>query len=81
MGFWDKIRRIFTKKESKNLEERFEKDDFQYTGDEPVCGACQMPIHGSHRSRKMNGKRLHIFCFRKIKRIALRGGGIDEFSN
>lgn len=80
MGFWDKIRSIFVKKEKNQLDYRFKDDDLEYDGDEPVCWACQMSIHKSQRKRKLNGNYLHGFCFKKIKKIALNGGGIDDFS-
>ena len=79
MGFWSTIRSIFQKKESDSLEKRFEDDTLTYTGNEPDCWACQMPIHNTQRSRKLQGKRMHRFCFRKIKKIALKGGGVDDF--
>ena len=81
MGFWESIRGIFRKQEDKTLEERFDEDELEYTGYEPDCWACGMSIHKSQISRKLNGKRMHRFCFRKIKKIAMNGGNIDEFSN
>ncbi len=79
MGFLEKIRSIFTKQEEKELKERFESDDLIYTGYEPECWACQMPIHNTHISRKLQGRRMHRFCFRKIKKIALNGGSVNDF--
>lgn len=80
MGFWTKIRSIFKKNNEKELNKRFDNDELVYNGEETNCWACQMPIHDTQKSRKLNGRRLHIFCFRKIKKIALNGGGVDEFS-
>ena len=79
MGFLETIRGIFRKQEVVELEERLEDDTLEYTGYEPDCWACQMPIHNTQKSRKLQGKKMHRFCFKKIKRIALKGGGVDDF--
>ncbi len=79
MSFWNKIKEIFLRKEKKKLDEDFQKDQLIYTGDEPECWACQLPVHETHFSRKLNGNRIHRTCFKKLKKIAMNGGGIDEF--
>ena len=61
------------------IKEEFDKTTLIYTGDEPDCWACRLPIHKTHFSRRLNGNYIHRSCFRKIKKIALGGGGIGEF--
>lgn len=79
MDFWNTIRNIFRRQEEKTLEENLESDILDYTGYEPDCWACQMPIHKTQRHRKLQGKKMHSFCFKKIKRIAMRGGTENDF--
>lgn len=79
MGFWDEVKRIFQKKEGQNLEETIREDELLYIGDEPICSACDMGIHETQKSRKLDGKRMHVQCFRKISKIIRSGGGPSGF--
>ena len=79
MNIWTSIRNIFLKKEKKVLDQEFKKTTLRYTGEEPDCWACQLPIHESQFSRRLDGHRIHRACFKKLKKIAKNGGGIDEF--
>lgn len=79
MDFWKRVRGIFRKQEAEVLEENLESDRLEYTGYEPDCWACQMSIHGTDKSRKLKGRKMHEFCFKKIKRIALKGGDENDF--
>ncbi len=79
MSFWEEIKKIFQKKEGAYLEDQIEEDILEYNGEEDICSACDMAIHQSQKSRKLNGKRMHIQCFRKISRIIKNGGGPDGF--
>lgn len=79
MNFWEEVKRIFQRREGKNLEEEISEDELSYTGEEPVCSACEMWIHKSQKSRKLEGRRMHIPCFRKISKIIKNGGGMDGF--
>ncbi len=81
MNIWNKIKEIFLKKEKKKLDEEFEKETLEYTGDEPDCWACGLPIHETHFRRKLNGNPIHLTCFKKLKKIALKGGSIDGFGS
>lgn len=71
----DKVIGLFRKKKSKRNEEEFQKSykELQYTGLEPLCMACQYPIHESQRSRRLEGKRIHSKCFKDIKKMVLEG--------
>lgn len=80
MDIWNSIKKIFLRKEKKGLDEQFEKDTLVYTGEEPDCWACQLPIHDTQFSKRLQGRRMHRTCFRKIKKIALNGGGINDFA-
>ncbi len=79
MNIWSTIRKIFLKKEKKKLDEEFRKTTLRYTGEETDCWACQLPIHESQFSRRLDGKRMHRTCFKKLKKIATTGGSVDEF--
>ena len=79
MKIWTTIKNIFLRKEKKRLDKEFENSTLRYTGEEPSCWACQLPIHESQFSRRLNGKRLHRTCFKKLKKIATSGGSINEF--
>ncbi len=79
MSFWEGIKKIFQKNEAENLEEDIREDELVYIGDEPTCFACDMGIHSSQRSRRIDGKRMHIQCFRKMTKIIKNGGGPDCF--
>jgi len=79
MSFWEEIKKIFQKKEGDYLQREIEDDELQYTGEEPTCSACDMGIHSSQKSRRLDGKRMHVQCFRKITRIIKSGGGPDGF--
>ena len=69
MDFWNKIKNIFLKKEKEKLDEEFDKNELQYTGEEPECWACQLPIHETQFSRRLNGNRIHRSCFKKLSCI------------
>ncbi len=79
MSFGKTIRGIFRKQERENLEEMIESDKLIYTGYEPDCWACAMPIHKTQEQRRLHGNIMHGFCFKKIKSIAQSGGGEDVF--
>jgi len=79
MSFWEEVKRVFQKREIKYLEDKIVEDELTYTGEEPVCSACDFGIHESQKSRKMNGKRMHTQCFRKISKIIKSGGNEDGF--
>ncbi len=79
MGFWNRIRGIFRKEEQETLQDNLEYDELEYTGYEPDCWACAMPIHKTHEQRKLHGNIMHGFCFKRIKSISLNGGSEDVF--
>jgi len=79
MNIWTKIKEIFLKSNKKKLDEEFQSTKLRYTGEEPDCWACKIPIHESQFSRRLNGKRMHRTCFKKLKKIAQSGGGLNEF--
>ena len=79
MSFWEEIKKIFQKKEGRNLEQEISEDELSYTGEEPVCFACDMAIHESQKSRRLDGKRMHTRCFRKISKIIKTGGDESGF--
>lgn len=76
-SFWEKLKTIFIKKDKDNIVESLKKEELIYTGKEHNCWACAYPIHKSHRSRKLNGNHIHIKCFKKLKKLALRNGSTD----
>lgn len=68
--FWEKLRVIFVETHRDNIVESLKKEDAIYRGNEPECWACGHPIHKSHRSRRLDGQKIHIKCFKKMKMIA-----------
>lgn len=79
MKFWESIRDIFRREEAAYIEDQIRDDPLLYIGDEPECFACALPIHGSHKSRRLEGQGVHIYCFKKLKRIAKGGMNLNEF--
>ncbi len=79
MGFWEKVKEIFQKKESEFLEDKVRDDNLLYRGDEPECWACNFPIHKSQRYRRLEGKKMHKTCFKKLKKIAKNGMSLNGF--
>ena len=77
----DRIIGLFRKKNDGKHEEEFQKDymALKYTGNEPICMACSYPIYESQRSRKMNGRLMHIKCFRKISKMVSNRGKVNGF--
>ena len=79
MKFWEKIRLLFWKREGEAIKKDFDEEALIYNGDEQDCWACQMPIHANHKKRRLNNKPMHKICFKKLKRIALRGDPLEVF--
>lgn len=69
---WQKLKSVFIRKYKKETVETFKKEKLTYTGEEPECWACAQPIHLTHRSRKLNGNKIHVKCFKRLRRIMMR---------
>lgn len=76
---WQKIKSIFIKKYREEVIETFIKEKLTYTGEEPNCWACDEPIHKTHRSRKLNGNKIHIICFKRLNKIRKKIGRLYAF--
>lgn len=81
MGFWDKIKEVFLKQKKEEDKNNFNiiEDNLIYTGNEPNCWACEMPIHETERKRKIGKHKVHKKCFKKLQKIALNGGSPLDF--
>ncbi len=71
---WQKIKTIFIKKYREQVIETFIKEKLTYTGQEVNCWACDESIHKDHRSRKLNGNKIHIICFKTLNKIMKKSG-------
>lgn len=78
-SIWHKIKSIFVKKYKDETAEAFKKEKLIYTGHEPECWACGEPIHQTHRSRRLNGNKIHSKCFKRLTKIMMKGGKLDSF--
>lgn len=78
-NIWLKIKSIFIKKHKEEIVNDLKKEKLVYTGNEPDCWACNQAIHQKQRSRRLNGNKIHIVCFRRLKKIMMRGGKLNEF--
>lgn len=77
----NKVIGLFRKKNYKKNEEEFQKSysRLEYTGEEPICMACNYPIHETQRKKKLDGKLMHERCFKKLKKMVFTGGSINGF--
>ncbi len=76
---YNKIKAIFLDKYQKEVTETFKKEKLSYNGLEADCWACGEPIHKKHRSRKLNGNKIHIKCFKILRKIMRKGAKSDGF--
>ncbi len=76
---WQKIKTIFIKKYRQEVIETFIKEKLNYTGQETDCWACDEPIHKRHGSRKLNGNKIHLICFKSLRKIMRKQGRADGF--
>lgn len=79
MNFWTKIAKIFRKKEKSRIEADKKTDALIYKGDEPLCFACGLPIHSTHRSTRLQGNKYHSKCMRRLKKLAIQEGSFSNF--
>ena len=77
MGFWEKVKAIFIKQ--KEAEPEQEQQELLYSGYYPTCWACEKMITDG-KIKKLNGKKTHTRCFRQLKKIALNGSSIENFT-
>lgn len=76
---WEKVKTIFIEKYKEDVIETFKKEKLIYIGQEAKCWACDQSIHRSHRSRRLNGNKIHIKCFKTLKKIMLKGSKLHGF--
>lgn len=74
-----KIISIFKKKEKKSIEKHAkEQEQYKPTGYEPVCIACDNYILDYDRYSRLEGKKIHSKCLRKLKKIAMNYGTLRD---
>lgn len=80
MEIFSKLLGLFRKKEKKNIEkEAREQELYNPKGDEPLCWACQNYILEYQKSSRLQGKRMHSKCLRRLKKIAIKTGSLTDF--
>jgi hypothetical protein len=79
MSFWDKVKAVFIKQKEQDEKPQEKIIDNSYNPNAPLCWACNNPIY-NNKIKRLNGKKCHTKCFRQLKKIALKGSSIDDFS-
>ena len=77
---FDKILKVFRKSEKKAIEkEKKEQEQYNPTGKEPVCMACENYILDYERSSRLMGKKIHSKCLRRLKKLAMNDQSFINF--
>lgn len=77
----EKIISLFRRKNDQINEEEFQESYkvLKYNGQEDLCRACNYPIHMSQSKQKVKGKTMHKKCYKKLRKMMLKGESRDGF--